>query len=136
MQESTPEWASFSNDDAFEVLEALDRARGWSALQRRLSRAVKVKGYLESPESKAAVAAAEVVAAGSGQPPVDLPEVVPAFLERVGPPDAELLELARAAVARILRDSELRDLWEESKHFSDWQSAMNDLLERLSRCRS
>jgi hypothetical protein len=134
-QTATPDWDSFSNDDAFEVQSALERARGWSTVRKGLSKAVKARGYLEAPPAKFAVAAAEVVAAGCGHAADQLPEVVPEFLARVGPPDAELLELARAAVARIAKDSELRDLWEESKHFADWQAVMNGLSKRLSRGR-
>jgi hypothetical protein len=134
-QTAVPDWESFSNDDAFEVQSALERARGWSTVRKGLSKAVKARGYLEAPPAKIAVAAAEVVAAGCGHAAAQLPEVVPEFLERVGPPDAELLELARAAVARIAKDSELRDLWEESKHFAEWQTVMQGLSKRLSRGR-
>lgn len=133
MKKLTSESGAFENDDAFEVLSLLARARGWSSLKKWLAKA-NCQGYLEAPPAKLAVAAAEVVTAGCGQPVANLPDVVPTFLARVGAPEPELLDSARSAVSRILENSELRELWEESKHFADWQAAMNDLTMRLARC--
>jgi len=41
------------------------------------------------------------------------------------------LELARQTVERILRQSELKDLWEEGKEGDIWSKAMENLSLRL-----
>lgn len=104
-------------------------------VRHTLSNAADSTDYLEAPDASHAVAAAEVVAAALGQPTEaareeeDLAE----WITRVRPTvEAELAKLAASALDRVLApDSELRELWEESDEFADWEAAINDLRTRV-----
>ena len=89
-------------------------------------------GYLESPESSAALAAAEVIAALLGKPSASLPDDAKECVGRLSfKPDEELLSAARKAVERVKTDSELKELWDESDDAAQWQATVEDLAARL-----
>ncbi|MEK3885784.1 DUF4259 domain-containing protein [Paenibacillus sp. PL2-23] len=44
----------------------------------------------------------------------------------------QLLDSARLALKKILADSELKELWEESDHYEDWIRAIKELEGRVS----
>ncbi len=88
--------------------------------------------YLEAPESSAALAAAEVVAALRGKSSASLPDEAQECLRnfKLKPTD-ELLAAAQKAVARVQTDSELKELWDESEDAAQWQTTVQDLAGRL-----
>ena len=89
--------------------------------------------YLEAPESSAALAAAEIVAALQGKPSPHLPEEAQNCVRQLNFQSSdELISAARKAIARIQTDSELKELWEESDDFSQWQTTVNELKDQLS----
>jgi hypothetical protein len=89
-------------------------------------------GYLEAPVCAAGLAAAEVVAALLGNAAKSLPDEVRNWVAaNDAEVDHELLSLARAAVVRIKRDSELRELWQDSDDYEQWIALQDDLLGRL-----
>jgi hypothetical protein len=80
------------------------------------------------------LAAAEVVAAAAGQPAGDMPEGMEAWVERNAAETAELIDLARDAVARSTRQgSPLHELWTagDADDFSAWTLRLADLERRL-----
>jgi hypothetical protein len=87
--------------------------------------------YVEHPEGMRALLAAELVASQMGYPSDDLSDELQMWAEQFGEPDRETKNLARSAVARILRKSETRDLWKDSELFADWLSKTRDLASRL-----
>lgn len=87
-----------------------------------------------------ALAAAEVVAAAAGRPSPSLKEAddetlsdIAAWVRKASPAvkHAEMRKLAARAVDRILKDSELADLWEESDDAAAWRKVVEDLSKRL-----
>jgi hypothetical protein len=123
---------SFANDDALDWVAALS-ANGSDAIVQALARVPEDDDeYLEAPAACAAVAAAEVVAAQAGLPAAKLPAKVSAWVAGQPRPSPGLIELARRAVERVLRASELRDLWAESPKSAVWQAEVAGLLARLS----
>jgi hypothetical protein len=52
--------------------------------------------------------------------------------------DGNLLMLARSAIERIRRESELKELWQDTEGYDDWQSLLENLVRRLGGawCRS
>jgi hypothetical protein len=133
---------SFENDEAQNFLGQL-KSLGIDDLKRILARAADQEGYLESPESSIAVAAAEVVAAlvVSAKVVAEKKEASsPAAPREIAdwtnknqsgdPPD--LLDLARRAVERVRTNSELKDLWLEAEGLNEWSAALRDLKERLT----
>ncbi|MEG0884045.1 MAG: DUF4259 domain-containing protein [Janthinobacterium sp.] len=90
---------------------------------------------LEAPFAAEALAALEVIARLLGKPGEDDPataevdEWVAACKKKVTPP---LLEKARLAFERITAESsELRQLWQDSEHFADWQADVAALRSRV-----
>ena len=88
--------------------------------------------YLEAPESSAALAAAEVIAALLGKPSANLPDEAKDCLAKLKlKPSEKLVASARKAVERIKTDTELKELWDESDHAARWQATVEDLAARL-----
>lgn len=124
---------SFENDDALDWLAELAGRDDWSVVERALQEVVEATDYLEAPLCSSAVAAAEVVAAGIGTPTSNLPDEISEFIQVAPRPDLELVKTAMLVIDRILNDSELLELWQESDKFESWVQAARDLKRRLDR---
>lgn len=124
---------SFENDDAMDF--AGDLIDGGDAAQLRAAlEAIPREGYIEAMDATNAIAAAEIVAAAHGRAGSDLPEDMAAWVTKHrGDVNVKMLTLARDVVMRIAEDkqSELRELWEESDDFAEWMVAVDGLLKRL-----
>jgi hypothetical protein len=125
---------SFDNDDAADWVYAFEKD-GRAAVAQALRNAADLSNeeYLEAPEASAAVAAAELVAAARDGDLSKLSEAARnAFVSHSRYlADEDLVELARRAVERIQRQSELKELWEESENSDDWAREMDHLATRL-----
>ena len=77
---------------------------------------------------------AEVVAATGLEfkPAAKLPEDVAWLDQGKKPPGAELVRKRTGVVTRILKDSELKELWAESDDLALWLKEVQSLLHRLS----
>lgn len=128
---------AFGNDDACDWSYQLEKVKDLSLLDRTLSKVVeKGNAYVESPDSCEALAAAEVVARLQGNwgtrnaytEPAD--KWVETTKLQIAP---ELARKAHQAIDRILaKDSELRELWEESDSFDAWLASIEDLKSRIN----
>jgi hypothetical protein len=88
--------------------------------------------YLEAPESSAALAAAEVIAALLGKPSANLTDETKECVGKLKfKPNEKLLSAARKAVERVKTNSELKELWDESDDAAQWQATVEDLAARL-----
>jgi hypothetical protein len=123
---------SFENDDALDWLAVLAGSYGPTPIRDALSAAAEAEGFVEAPDASAALAAAEVVAALLGRPAPALPDEAAGWV-RANAAAAQpwMRDLARRAVDRVERDSELRDLWLEAGDAGDWEAAVRDLRIRL-----
>jgi len=123
---------NFENDDAGDWMWELEESAGTQLLISTLEAATK-DGYLESPTSCSALAAAEIVAALKGRAAPNLPDDVGKWVAtNATSVDGNLLRLARDAVLRIKDKSELQELWQETGDFAEWQRLLEDLLMRLN----
>ena len=123
---------SFENDDAMDWVGSLAEGSGDTVLREAFaSVAVTDDRYLQAGDCAIAIAAAEAVAAARGRPTGSLPEEVTAWVQKKPAVSADLLGLAKAAVDRVVRKSELQELWDESDSADDWRTAMTDLRGRL-----
>jgi hypothetical protein len=89
-----------------------------------------VRQALEGDDPAAVLAAAEVVAAASGQPAQDLDDATAEWLEEHAGAAAGLIDLARDAVTRVDRGA-LRVLWSEGDDEAAWTLRLADLERRL-----
>jgi len=127
-------YGSFDNDDAADWVyefESSGRAAVTSAL-RRVAELANGK-YLEAPEATTALAAAEIVAAAHDGDLSKLSEEArKAFVaHRQSLTGSVDVATARKAVERVARESELKELWEESDESQNWLNEVNGLLARL-----
>jgi hypothetical protein len=133
-----PGWGtgSFENEDAQSFLARLN-SMGIDDLRQMLARAAD-HDYLETPESSAAVAAAEVVAAlvaatsGETSSPATPRQIVDWIKKNDAAIPPDLVDLAHRAVEKVRTNSELKDLWLEAEGLNEWSAALRDLKERLS----
>lgn len=129
-------WAtdSFSNDDAVDWLLDFVEAPTIEMLRDTLEHVANESDEMpEAPDCSEAIAAAEIVAALSGKPAAKLPDDLRAWLSGGdrGLKTEALKGVARAALERIIDDSELQELWAESDLNSQWLAEMADLDRRL-----
>ena len=130
-------WAidSFGNDDAADWLAELTEAKDLAPVRRAISALLSEDGYLDAPFSTEALAAIEVVAAALGRPTISAqnqPRLV-TWIASVKPvADPLLVSEAARAIDRILGpDSELRELWEDTDDFGQWQANVRELRTAL-----
>jgi hypothetical protein len=124
---------SFENDDALDWVADLMESDDLEIVESALAAVTDEESdYRESSECSMAVAAAEVVAALNGNAAKSLPKEVKKWLRDRRKPPKALVALARRAVDGIADNSELKELWEETKNFENWTSALDDLRARLS----
>lgn len=122
---------NFGNDDAADWVYDLEESAGADLLKEAFSD-VNAHSY-EATDCRIALAAAEIVAAAKGNPSPDLPEGARKWLgnqEEVEDIKA-LAKKAITVVNKISVKSELRDEWEESDEWHEWQQAVEGLRRRL-----
>jgi ABC-type transporter Mla subunit MlaD len=132
-------WAvdAFGNDYAQDWAEDLHETSNLDAVEDTLNTALDAAGELDAPFAAEALVAIEVLARlqGKGGAQTDDSAAVDQWVEARKPKvkhRADLADKAARALDRILApDSELRQLWEESEHYSEWQAAVADLRTRL-----
>jgi hypothetical protein len=129
-------WGSgpFENDDAGDWLFELEESPDASVISAALSHVIDADAdELEAPEACNALAAAEVVAALNDHPLPDLPDNAREWVDEHEDVDASnLIPKALAAIQRIRKNSELKDLWDESKDSKKWYATLDDLVKRLN----
>nr|WP_314630066.1 DUF4259 domain-containing protein [uncultured Janthinobacterium sp.] len=131
-------WAldAFGNDYAMDWAQDLHEYKTLELVETTLDNVIdSTEAELEAPFAAEALAALEVIARLQGKPgepdpaTAEVDEWVAACKKKVTPP---LLDKARLAFERILAESsELRQLWQDSEHFADWQADVADLRQRV-----
>lgn len=129
---------NFENDDALDWVYDLENSKGLNTLLFPLYVINSYAEYLSLPDCCEALAASEIIAASLSGDFSNIPEEAKFWLDqRQGlfgkkPKITEDNALsAKTAIEKIVYDSELKDLWEESDHFDDWLKVQNDLLEKI-----
>jgi hypothetical protein len=119
-----------SNDPAQDFLmEVLQARGGWALVRKALSR---IGPYADDEQGRAALAAAELVAAALGDPSPLLDDEDRTFAASMRSGDGMALRnLALAAIEQIRTKSDLRSLWEEGDGPHDWLTAIDELARRL-----
>lgn len=124
---------SFENDTALDWVLTLSDSNDASLLNTSLDAVQsEQEEYLDADVCAEAISAAEIVAALNGKASNELPEEVNAWLRGKQHTSDDLKTRAKTAVAAVLEDSELKELWEETEYFADWKATMEDLQSRLN----
>ena len=121
----------FEDDAALDFVAEVTAAGDAAAVEEAL-RVAAEEAYLDADLAARALVAASVVAAladGGGELPDDLRGWVAARKA----PTGDVMRQAQSAVLRVLRESELRDLWAESDELDAWCAGLQGLAERLER---
>jgi Domain of unknown function (DUF4259) len=125
---------TFDLDDAIEWLEAFE-SDGLASVQAALDTLLEMEptDYIEGTDAAHGLAAAEMVAAARDDDTSRLPKSAQAaFKEHKGEiEDADLAASARKVVARVLKNSELKDEAEAGDNAEAWTDDIRELLERL-----
>lgn len=130
---------SFENDSALDWLDSFcdDSGAGIAPIVEALTAIAELTSadYLEVDEASDAIAAAELIAALQGRPPLHLPDCATAWLNAQHVIiDPGLIVLALGVVDRVKANSELQDLWSESGGpDSEWHAVIADLEMRLGK---
>lgn len=122
----------FGNDTACDWAFELDGQQDFSLVEKALRQAIESDDeYLDADLASEAVAAAEVLAKSrrAGTQSDSYTEAADTWLAALtAPPAAELFELATKALDRVMSpQSELREMWEESDEFAQWEASMGAL---------
>ena len=123
---------NFENDEAMDWVAELESYSDDGPIVDALNTVIdQADEHPEAPDCKAAIAAAEIVAAMMGEPPEDCPEEVETWVEGRPAPSTTMISQARYVTEAISENSELKDQWKELDDFEEWQASVNDLLGRL-----
>ena len=127
---------NFENDQAHNWLNDFLGHPSREPLQEVFDYVLDQRDFLDSPESCAALVAAELVAARVGRASRDFPPDIDVSQALAFSVDPALLETATRAMGQILYlpgHSELRELWKEAgdKEYALWESKVYNLIERL-----
>lgn len=123
---------SFENDDALDWVIDLEAAENFQILADAFDIVIDQKGnQADAYDASIAVCAAEVTAGLLGNPADDLPEEVLVWIDSRPDPSTTLVNMAKDSLSVVLKDSELRLLWEETDEFEAWRETIFDLQERL-----
>ncbi len=132
---------NFSNDIAADWVATLENSKGVKALMAPIERIHKFTGYLQIEECSEALAASEVIAAAISSDYSVAPENVQTWLNtKTGFIFAKKPQINKShsikaieVVERILNESELKELWQDSDEFENWQGKQQSLLAKLRR---
>jgi hypothetical protein len=127
---------SFENDAALDWLGELEGG-GVDMVRNALDAVADAdpEEYIDVDDASAALAAAEIVAAASGKgddrvaKQKKLVAWIAAHREEVRAAD---VTVARRAVTRVIKSSELQELWDEGGADNEWRPLVDELLRRLA----
>jgi hypothetical protein len=122
----------FENDDALDWIYDLADSGTLARVVSALDVILKNKDDdLELADCRIGLAAAEIIAAMTGDPSPELPEEAEEWIGEKILENERLREKAQQVVHFIQKSSQLRDKWEKSSNYPHWQATLNDLHKRL-----
>ncbi|WP_404425816.1 DUF4259 domain-containing protein [Nibricoccus sp. IMCC34717] len=105
---------------------------GLASVERAFDSVLDSEDYLESRICDEAIAAAESLAVLLKVGGSSIPDEVKSWVdsEKRQPTD-RLIAKGKGVLDRIVADSELKELWEDTDDFEKWRSLVSDLSSRL-----
>lgn len=124
----------FGNDEAREWLAELMLGSSTEPVFRALVAAAKIKPdeFFETQECERTVAAAEIVAAARGVAGPDTPDELKKWLAKYKlVAGDQIAQVAIKVLARIITNSELKQVWDDTDSSQDWYTTVSDIQTRL-----
>lgn len=123
---------SFDNDEALDWVYELEEADDLSILADAFEAVLEEEGNtLDESDCVIAICAAEVIAGLMGNVYGGLPEEVQAWIKTQPKPSEDLAADAQKSLMMILKGSGLKELWEETDIYDEWERTVLDLLARV-----
>lgn len=124
---------NFENDDALDWAAELVEQSDKHLVICALKEIVNNDDYLEVPECCEGLCAVNIIACIKDNQFAGLPKEVIDWLQEVG--DLEFndadINLAKDALNRIMTESELKELWEETDDFEEWMEYLDGISDCL-----
>jgi tetratricopeptide (TPR) repeat protein len=124
----------FGNDESRAWLAELIGASNCEPIFRALVNAAKIgkDEYLQAPDCERALAAAELVACARGKASGEVPPNLKAWLaEQRFVAGAQIVDMAIQVIERIVTNSELKELWDDTDSKQEWLDCVESLRGRL-----
>lgn len=125
-------YGNLENDTVLDWVADLLETEDTSLITESIEMVLDDSAYLDADTATIAIGAIEILAALHDKPGAE--EYDEELAEWIGEHKGQgtnLLRQARDALDKILSDSELKDLWEESDDFENWVTTINALKNRL-----
>ena len=120
---------SFENDEALDFVATVQSLDDISGVFSAMPKDPEIS--VDADVAQRIIATADCVATMMGRPADGIPAGLEKRLAKLGTPTPELVEIARDSLSRVLRSSELIDLWAEDDPKS-FNRAMTSLIDRLN----
>lgn len=125
-------YKTFENDAASDWLYDLEEAKNSNFLLKPIKAVNSARNKPDIDDCLEALAAAEVIAGARHEPPQAVPAIATKWIRRTGfSPNNATVKLAMSAVAKVGKDSELADIWQEGGKLTAWRRALENLNRRL-----
>ena len=126
-------YSNFDNDAALDWLLDFCEEPSIIKIDSALVLVLDEQNNCESIDCEEAITAAEVVAALFGKPFAAFPEEELAVVKSCGITLSPSYKVRTSEVLKkIMQQSELKEIWEETNDAQEWHAAMSELLRRLS----
>lgn len=126
----------FENDDVLDWKADLLESEGIELIEGTIEEVLEEE-YIESDLASNALGAIEILAALQGKPGEEITnnssytEDLNDWISTHKGQGKKLISKAKRAIKKIKKDSELKELWEESEEYQTWLKTINDLEDRL-----
>ncbi|XID91563.1 DUF4259 domain-containing protein [Paenibacillaceae bacterium WGS1546] len=124
-------YGNLENDTVLDWVEELKETQGLSVITEAIEM-VFDDNDLDADTASIAIGAIEILAALQDRPGnEEYDEELEEWINQHKGKGKELLQSAQKALEKILLESELKELWEESESFEDWVKTIKELERRL-----
>jgi len=129
---------NFENDDALDWIYDLKSSNDKKLIIKALRNIDDNSEYLEAPDCSEALSAIEIVAAkhsnnmsGLSDDLIEWVNKKHGLFKKTITFTSDDISVSRSVLNKIINDSELKELWEETDDFDAWKKVQKNLLEKL-----
>jgi hypothetical protein len=125
-------YGNFENDTVLDWIEELLETQDINLLSESIEMVLE-DSYLDADTACIAIGTIEILAALQNRPGKELydNDELEDWIKQHKGLGTNLLEKAQNALEKILAESELKELWEESEKYVDWVNTIKELKNRL-----